>query len=989
MGFFSQELANPALMLDLTNSPWLLGPKRSDMIVGMDVVRPGRISPDTGRRPVGCSIPSADRPLTSVIECSFTGRVVVRYARPFALDGNLVHQASKTELRNAIGIWPDEMLGAFMVASPTTADGGTEDLGRYLWEMRQITEVDNVSGGGATNGILTFAPAFSFTFGARTKLFCIYQKTVNVNGLLVSNGRKFWLLQNGVYTQYMDLGSDDYLGERWRGSQIANDRIMLTCDKFPPRIFRFGWDASTAESDTTSFAGIGTPVKPPDVEPLYMEPPVFGNKPSWYATDGGAGKGSLSAGDYKIKVRAVNLEDALYSRFVQVWSPDDFTTDLITAVATDAFKLHNDIVQRQAPYDAKWTFLEVWRTEADGEEYFLEGRVPIVSFKNEWRTALIHANNDGLNSLIALTDLTSTPMYGSELSISDADLNRRTPLSATDLSFGYRPPVCKESCSLQGVTVCAGVADTDADAILTQYSHGPYIYSAAATYTHSTKRVRVSDSSVPFEFYTPVAGDQIAITSIDGLAHSGIYEVDSKIDDNTIVLVSGPGADYAVFGYIRRPHLIESERIESDEDIWYSRTDMYAPESFALRTLNVSRTGDKFMGLRAVGRYGALIMADGVHLLYLGSDVLGNVTLEKHTVSSSGSGTPWPDSIAVWDRNVVWANARGPFVMRVSDDADDTGALGQIAEMDKDGAMRSWFEEAYRLGEQVDTGVDTHNGCLRFRRRASAGVNEVLQWSYRTGLWTILYDTGSWYARSKYANTTEVNEPLLYSLRTDGSAFEENYRGLTHPYDALTLQAITDGTYTVTTTKITKNGLFSTLLLGDIVRFRGAGAAYDGIWRVITACTANYIEFATVTGLAAGAEYIITPCQFKYRTASVTGQNPSNVKTLRGATIKARPGTRVVSGNWATPTGTPLSVRSYRDFYDGAVVDQNLKEMPVYEESDVTKDSQDRVSAIEAQGTSFQLEVECMESRTDFIIESIRADVREEGSGLADASATE
>jgi len=902
--------------------------------------------------------------------------------------GSLSFSATGTDhlyfLNSNFAFDPD-MEGAFVYFSPVyDSGGGTDDQGRYLWEVRQVLSVFTDS---HTNDSLSFSPDLSFTpVAGATKVWIDYQKTVNRNGVIVSNGRKFWLLQAGAYSQVMDLGSDDYLGLRWKGSQIASDRILLTCDKRPPRLFYFREDVpNTATADETSYAGLGTPIKPPHKEPIYTEPPVAGNVPTFAVQANGAASGALSAGDYRVMVRAVNLTDGTHSKLVRAWNSGDPTTDVVTCVDTDAllvFTSTNNSAFGPPPFDQKWTHFEIWRTEADGAEYFLEGRIPIVSYTNEWRNNLVVSGNSGPAALMSST----TAYYELTCEISDADLNRRTQLTTTDLLAGYRPPVCQEVASVQGVTVCAGKAHADANPFLTQNAYMMYAVRASggAAYTVANKYITYTGLFASYTDWTE--GDTFVFTSS---TPSEEYTVKQKVSNDVIELDDGPIADIGnVTGYIRRAYSIESEKIASDEDVWYSRTDQYAPESFQLRTLTLSRTGDVFRGIRAVGRYAAVVMADGVHLLYLTTDLLGAIVLEKHTVASSGAGTPWADSIVTWERNVAWATSRGPVVMRVSDEADDLGARAKLGMLDESGGMRDWFADAYRLGETIDAGVDTKNECIRFRRQKSGGVNEVLQFSYRTGLWTTLKDTGRFYARSWYADSAQSTEPLLYSVLTDGTAREVNYEGLTHPYDTKTVQATTDGTYTVTTTRITKNGLFSTAMQGELIYFRKAGASYDGTWRVITAATANYVEFAAVTNLAAGAEFIIAPCQFKWRTPPIVGGGDENHKVLSGLIVRARPGTRAVDGNWGTPSGLPLSVRTFRDFYDGEEVDEQLLEIPVYEESDDAKTSQSPVSTCECAGTAIEVEVECLEARTDFLIQSIKAHVRETVS-VADASTTE
>jgi hypothetical protein len=1000
------ELAQPGLMLDLSASPWNLGPGESRMILGRDVVHPGRIAPDGGRKPVGCSIPLADRPLTSVIECAFEGRVAMRWQCVYSAY-HAVTNPTGQELTFTVGGpslaitrhdgrgWESGVVGGMFGASPVYVDPGTVDQGRFLWELRQVTSVNSL--GGIDNDTVWAEPGFSFTPRDQiTKLWIDYAITVDRNGILVSNGRKFWLLQGGTYYQVMDLGSDDYLGERWSGSMIANDRILLTNAKRPPRLFFFRDSLPNAEvSPTGNYAGLGTPVKPPHKEPDYTDVPIAGNVPSWLASVGGEGTGSLSAGVYRAMVRMVNLNDGGQSRFVRVFSNADRTTDALTVLATGSFRVFSWVTAAtagQPPFDPRWTHLELWRTEADGAEYFLVGRVPIVSFANEYLADSAVAGNSGTNSLISV----DTARYQAGSIISDANLNRRTVLTVSEILAGYRPPVCREAVSVQGVTICAGKADAAADPHVSQYAYGYFCHDttgAGTIYTHATRKLQFAAAGALFSGYTDYTdGDEFVITDCSNAAKIGTYALEAKSSDSELLFADpGPGEDLTdIRGYIRRAYRTASPTLDSDEEVGYSRTDQYAPESFLARKLTLSRNGDRFAGMRAVGRYAAVIMADGVHLLYLTTDATGAIVLEKHTVASNGAGTSWSDSICTWERNVAWANKRGAWVLVTSDDADDTGARGKIVSLDK-GAMRDWFDEAHRLGQSIDAGVDTHNECVRFRRHIDAHTVQVWQVNYRTGQATLLDDdAGLAYVRSKYADSSEVVDPLLYSVGSDGSVFEVNHYGLTHPYDGKTVQAIASvaNGYTVTTTSITKAGVFSAAMLGDVVRFRSSTAGVNGTARTITAADADSITFAAVTGLAEGDEFIIGATRFRLRSSPLRGSNPHAVKTLNGLIVRVRPGPRNTDGNWTVPTDPVLTVRSYRDHYDGAVDDEQVREIPVYEESDLTRTDGDKVSALTGQGTALEIELECLESRTDFLVESIFPDVREDGGQQADATAT-
>ena len=111
------------------------------------------------------------------------------------------------------------------------------------------------------------------------------------------------------------------------------------------------------------------------------------------------------------------------------------------------------------------------------------------------------------------------------------------------------------------------------------------------------------------------------------------------------------------------------------------------------------------------------------------------------------------------------------------------------------------------------------------------------------------------------------------------------------------------------------------------------------------------------------------------------GQFAENTKTVHAVGLTALPGPRNTN-----PTGK-FSIRMYRDHDDDAI-DDNDREIPIFDEDDVTYTSIDRCSDVAGTGTALSLEIECIESRTDFRIKELTMQVIESGDISQDTSAT-
>jgi len=981
------DLADPNLELDLTSDPWNLAVGQASEIVGLDVVHTGRLAPDGGRKPIGLAHPDSGA-LVSAAGSGMYGSVGVRFRDIFnATDytGTTTTLRRDTVFSGTSYAWPADMVGAIIYQN---ADGRSGPA--------YSARIMSISTDAETDDTLNFEPALTTDWVAASfdKISIVYPSTFDKRGIWVTNGRKFWLLQGAAWQQYLDLGSDDYLGETWRVARIAVGLVMFTNPHYPARIVHLSDGATTDATGNAALAGLITPTKP---EPIETAGDDDGNEnKSWNITVGkaGAAGGELEnadAGDsYRVMVRAVNLEDSAESKFVPAYGTvqiDERDIATYDAAGTDDGylsvhqRLNNDALAAP-PLHERWTHIEVWRTTNNGANYYLERRIEIARLANESDDAAI------LNTLVE-----ETPANQYTCVLSDTALAGQTQMTAADLLAGHPPPICQEAVSLGGVTICMGKADSDAEDVIA-YSRNFYAEgSEGFTYDHhgnaAGERCLDGLALARYAGYEYTAGDQLVITAnATDDNENGTYDIGSRPNTNDLLLTTHPTKDLAgVSAYIRRPYTIEWPKIESDEQVHYSRTDKFAPESFPARTFSLSRQGDTFRRLVRVGNYAAVIMTKAVHLLYL-----SGTSLLWDTVGSDGDGTPWADSVVVLRNLVLWATPGGIKVLSTSNGVNDQGHRGVAADLDKTGRFRAWFQAAFDNGETVDAGVDTHSECVRWRREISSNEYQVLQWSYRTNRWTLLDDdNGFAYAPSTYAESSALSADRLYSVTGQGNVFLVNHDGEDHPYDGKTVQDTidTDDGYTVTTTWIMKANIFRTSMLGDTIRFRSDTASVDGQSRVITTATINNVNFDAVPGLANGDTFIIGATRFKLKWAPLRGRFRSALQTLTRLLVRAVKGPRNTdNADWDDPPTGAFTLKAYREF-GGSAADTNTREIGIFDERDVDKTTDDRVSSLEAQGSAITLELSLDDSRSDFRLELVEAVLRDESDVRGDTSIAE
>ena len=628
------------------------------------------------------------------------------------------------------------------------------------------------------------------------------------------------------------------------------------------------------------------------------------------------------------------------------------------------------------PYDPKWTHLEIYRTTSDGGNYYLER---VVEIPQELDPKVNYPET------FLAGDSTMTR---ATCEMSDDQLISQISLNSNDLAAGRLPPAGRFIASLGGCTIIGGKA----------YPNN-FLYTENRTYfvagfDHVTKVMTVSGGYANLFFgYEYQTGDQIVITSPG--SHAGTYGITSPGASTLTLTGAGAlGSDVVnpnFIGYIKRTVKVPWPYIASDEEIRHSRFDKFAPDSFMAAPVRLSNTGDTMMGLVAVSNYVACIMKSGVHLLR--NDGTG---IKHDAIAVSAAGTPWEDSIAVFDDMVVWAHPQGVKVMRTFPEPNVNGQRAEITWLDGTNLMRNWFADAFRLGYRIDTGVDTLNQCIRFRRwnpsYGTAGeyaTYETLQYSYKNGLWTILEDdSGFRYVRAKNATSAGYTDERLYSVSDLATFREVNYQGTDFPYTGSSVQGtIGSGGFTLHSSPdyITKVGAFSASMIGEVIVFRSSNANVNGQKRIITNADADKVYFEKPAFLTTGDEFLIGAVKFLVRSAPLQfGAIRDNTKTLHDLRIRAILGRRTTG---SASAGKKLTVRAYRNL--GSSQENSAQDVTIYDdEVDLAYKDEDRVSSLEGQGSLLQIEIEHLETRSDFKLVTAAAVIREESSQISDQSAS-
>jgi len=283
------------LELNLTSLRSTLRDGQASMIVGRDVIHPGRLAKAPRRRPItpanGIALVDAGmaqdldmafggHPLTTAISCSMRGNVIKRQSYnsgPLIVAGSQYKyvDVAKTTVKltlTADGMakygndWPEGAREALADGKPVNVVFD-DHLATGRIDPKAVREfaTENVSpsrpsvtigsldvpllGVGGANLDEAFAtPAaggdtdnagnfFDIDALAGFNFSIVWTEYFDKRGLWVSNGQKFWLLQNGRYTKFLDLtAASGTLGIAWRGTQISPNVFMFVHPQFPPRI---------------------------------------------------------------------------------------------------------------------------------------------------------------------------------------------------------------------------------------------------------------------------------------------------------------------------------------------------------------------------------------------------------------------------------------------------------------------------------------------------------------------------------------------------------------------------------------------------------------------------------------------------------------------------------------------------------------------------------------------------------------------------------
>lgn len=1092
-GLVAQDLSDPNVALNLASPRWRLREGQASRVLGLDLTRPDLFRPFRRRKPVGVSIPVADRPLTSAFPLVLDSYVTTEYLAfhyehgflsgteatgtyehatgiltdtgdfdgygfrgsahdeviildppigavpvlsrtsdnaivlppgalglpggaadstvkyilvqgfqfayykgfPSGITGYSPAVLVKPRLRyEAEGGWPSELVGQrVFVNEDGRHSGPPPDSDRPSFEVKAIlslareNDAIQLSQGDLTSGDFE-------AWNAKAKLSYSYPERKVLDGLCVSNGRKFWLLSGGAYTLLGDLGSDDFLGAVWEGSRIDINRYLVTSPNHPPQVIHL--------DGSLNRGGILAPRKPDDIERLN----AAGTKlehPSWlgYAKSTG---GSIPAGTVNALVRFVNLEDNVQSDFAvvilgtettppTVGTPPDssLSPDIVTTGSTSLIHVYptrnlggGGVVNPfTAPFDGRATHVEVWRTQSNGAGYYLEKR---------WRIkpGEINEEFDSTNTKTGSLLVNGLTGDNATLELSDTDLTLLPILTDADQAAGGLPPICQKSLSLGGVTLCFGQGASGADLRITVearnfFSRG-FRYIRATWSGESYDEIEHEyDAGNFFSTYAFQTGDQFVVEyggdageSLVETVPEGVYDIQSKKDADGIFLdevdlISIDNYVSNIRGYIRRNFTYTWPVIEDDEDVWYSRTDLFAPENFPPRVKKLSRTGDIFRNAVAVGDIGVAVMDQGVHLLYLGG---AGSDLKKETIAESGAGTPWPDSVVVLENSVIWATARGVTVMTVSQQPDVNGKRAHLTTF-SERVLDTWFQEALDNGYALDGGVDDRNNLVVFRRKVSDHDYQSMVFQVKSGRVSLLdNDNGLALVTTRKAESEDLDTPELYSIEPLTGAvfrvFQSEYE-TAHPYDGLDVSGLLAG-YQVTNTSLVLTGrrAFSSYMVGDVIQFRDSQGAVTK--RTILTATDNRITFEEVLNLVSFTDFRIGAVHFQVRFAPYQGADRNSVKAVHGGFARIRP----VDG---VQLDQALTLRLYENFSDSSAQEESLR---AFNEADAGRKTEDRVLSIQGSGVALEVEIENLEPGRDFIVESLELFIRDESNRQLD-----
>lgn len=1019
---FAVDYPTGTLALDLTADRSTLTDGQASVIVGRDVLKRNRLARGPGRKPV---LTNRDTdafqpggPLTTAIRSDFHGSAthITRGYSGAPVDitppGGFLRQATwdnciyrsprdVNDNRGEFAItalsdnWDpvnEAMVGGFFqVVSPfpyvrpktiaafrPVATGNIDSPAIYFteeeWGDRGTADHwgDLGSGSFFLNGLDSEAQG---TEWPRPFEFVItYRQFFDKRGIWVSDGQSFWLLHNGLYTKYLDLGADSgTLGTEWRGTQISPTLFMFVADNQLPRVIRL--DTLPAAEATTHAVIPGA--EPParggvtevgDTEHLAgILPPstsifqernaidffdfilpfgglVIDNEMSSSTTGITMANPSRDA-LYRLKVRVVDGATGAASAFVNCFTkggtlgvattrpvdhrfperlflryPSPLTDNLLVVLAVpptaiDAPEAHKPLKTGRA------THIEFWRTTSVGIDFFRELRKRITWPPTSFDTAEEIPNYSTMVERGADPDNVADDVWG-VLGMSDAELLSMPLLTVEQARTGGLPPACRDVISIQAMTVCGGSGTED------------------VFYARQDKQI----------LWPRLSSDEEII------------------------------------------HSMIRERLNQVESFYYGIGE--ANREPDLRRL--SRQGDTFQAFTVAGDYALAVMRHGVHRIER-----DGASVKTQSLAERGAGTPWAKTVLSIGDVAMWATTNGLRIYNPT--ANDGAGVLSLIQYEE---MSEWFAEALRKNMDVEAGFDERRGTLHFRRSLDGAFVDGAVYNLKFKMWSVMLDdNGFRYASSTHADTVSKKAAALYSIGIDGSVFEVNYEGTAHPYDGFAVQGTieTGGQFppfgqgnpltaeVVSTTPFA----FTPAMEGDIIRFRSSRAALDGQVRVILSADSQAVRFGAdaetqlPVPLQDGDEFIIGAVPFRVRFHPVTGAFGANVKTLEGLEVVARPGLRHSENPlWPDRPEAKLTIRAYRDIGDDPIETQPA-DIPIFADEDAEFLSRDRFSDAEIQGTGIEIELELLDARADFVLSRVAGRFREDGDQESDASTTD
>lgn len=260
---------------------------------------------------------------------------------------------------------------------------------------------------------------------------------------------------------------------------------------------------------------------------------------------------------------------------------------------------------------------------------------------------------------------------------------------------------------------------------------------------------------------------------------------------------------------------------------------------------------------------------------------------------------------------------------------------------------------------------------------------QALAFSFETKQMSLIDDdSGFKYAISTNAGADKLISPLLYSIdKRTGAVFLVHNHDAEHPHfelvtqDLLTNYDVLPGSIQRSVDKEGKRKkVFSSLLIGEIIRFRSNGVDH-GAMRTILSATTNKITFDPVEGLANTSEFVIAASRFRIRFAPFKGADQRRVKSLQGTALSVRHGSR------EPVPGAFVRARIYENYNS---VSRSEDTVEIFDGEESGRMTDDRVLSLEGQSTTLEIEIEMLDAKVDFRLEHLALEIEEEADTNAD-----